>query len=213
MKDTRKTTLMIMALAGACLAGSASADIIRYTISGTLRSTAGSNTEGFDGASLTFVTEFDDSVPYSNFFGNAFAVAVDGSAVVSISGATVGANNTSYSTGQQINFFPTFGSILGGNANPEFTSGSGLAVRLATPSALPIASGSANVVDGGMIELDDFFTGTIDFGDLTMFLPVDFTNDNYALDNAFAAAAFVPTPGGLAVLGISGLVATRRRRG
>lgn len=110
----------------------------------------------------------------------------------------------------QLNFAPTFGSITLGSGSPAFTAPDGNQIFFIL-SDLPVSPGASNAVVGGLFETDDLATGSLPT-DSVGFFNIGEEFDRYALDNAFATAAVIPTPGGLAVLGFGGLLVRRRRR-
>jgi len=195
-----------------CLAGTASAGTIEYTLNGTLRQVGGTDNGGYDGASMTFAIQFDDTVAYGSFFGSGIAVSMPG-ATVEIAGASVGSSNALYTTGSTLNFLPGFGDIVQGGGSPTFSS-AGVDLRLILSDILSVSAGSSNATAGTMMELDDFYTGPINLGGAAVFLPLNSAGDQYTLDNVSALAstvAIVPLPGGfgLAALGLGALATTR----
>ncbi len=201
-----RKNLAVLALVG--MAGAAHGDIIVYTVSGTL-SANGGDAAGLNGASISGVAHYDDEDTYTDRFGLASAGAMGGTPMVTISGAPDGANNTTTPYATDLAFFPTFAGTFTDpdGQHTEFTSGNGTPFQW-TMNTSPSA-GSGNAVIGGAVELDDFAPATLTG------LP-GLTNLNngetYAIINSRITAEFIPAPGTLALLGLGGLVAHRRRR-
>lgn len=212
MRNNMKTTATLAAVTVACLAGITSGAIIEYSITATIRSVGSFDVGGYDGASIEFTTYFDDTAVYGSFFGAPFSqTSADFDSTVVVTGASVPASNTLYnSLSTTLNFAPTFGTLTQGSGSPLFAADDGNQI-LFILSDLPVSPGASNALPGGLFEMDDLATGLFAAGS------VGFNNfgaefNSYELDNAFATAAVIPAPGAMAVLGLGGLLAGRRRR-
>ena len=199
-----KTLATIVAAAGLA-AGTAQAQTITYTLTATANLASGSGADGLDGATFSFTADYDASGLYVNNFGlpsvDAFASSI------TISGSSEGANNTTSGLNNGATFYPTFaGSFDNAGGFIEFNLGNGSLYQFGgntTP-----ATGAGNAVIGGPIELDDFAVGATYTGFGLFNLS---TGDNYTFSNV-RIDAVIPAPASLALLGLGGIAAIRRRR-
>lgn len=198
---------MLSGLLTALMSTSAHAGLISYVWSGTFSSASGGDTSGLDGASFLFDSTFDDINTYVLRFGIPAIIAE--SASLTISGATNAANNGLFSFNTDLAFYPTFAGIFSepGGVFLEAVLGTGVLTLdgNSTPSA-----GSANVIVGGGVELDDFVAATYD-GLLWSIGGEDYDVTNVRISANALPESAVPAPASLALLGL-GLLSLRMRR-
>ncbi len=199
-----KTLATIVAAAGLA-AGTAQAQTITYTFSATASLAAGAGTDGLDGATFSFTADYDASGVYVDNFSLPSVNATSSS--VTISGSSDGANNTTGAFNNGSTFYPTFaGTFDNAGGHMEFNLGNGSLFQFGGNT--DPATGSGNAVIGGAIELDDFADGATYTGFGLINLG---TGDLYSLSNV-RIDAVIPAPASLALLGLGGIAAIRRRR-
>lgn len=202
-----KRTLCVAALAGTC---SAFAGTIDYTVTGRISVVAGFDTDGLDGATFTYAAQFDDNGVYVERFGTAAAVAIAGSATVTISGSSVSSNNTTLVLPVAMAFYPTFaGSFMDPvGLRLEFVAGNG-SVLSWVGNTTP-APGSNSAVVGSDVKQNDFVPATYFGIDGRRALTNVATETRYTFEDVTITA--IPAPGGLAMLGAAALLGAGRRR-
>lgn len=202
-----KTLATLIAAAGLA-AGAAQAQTITYSLSGTLINNGGGDADGLDGATFTYTADFDASGVYIDSFGLPAVVANGGTPTVTISGSSDGANNTSVGMTTGMAFYPTF---AGSFSHPDglqsnFIAGNGSLFEWGGNTSP--ATGSGNAFIGGAIELDDFAVGATYTANYIINLA---TGASYEFGNV-RIDAVIPAPASLALLGLGGIAAVRRRR-
>lgn len=199
-----KTLPAVLAIVAA--AGVAHANIIEYTLSGTL-SPYITDSAGLNGATITVVALFDDSGVYAELSDAPYTAALTGSPLITITGAPNDANNAAYACISDLGFFPTFAGIrsIPEISQTEFycTTGDLLHITMNTQPT----DGSSDAVIGSPVELDDFTPAV--YAGAGMLNRT--TGEGYALNDVTITAEYVPTPGALALLGLAALTARRRR--
>lgn len=189
---------------------SATADVIDYTLTARIRTIAGSDTDGLNGATFTYSARFDDNGAYVERFGLAAAVAIAGTPTVTIAGSSVAANNTTIALPVSMAFYPTF---AGHFMDPvglrlEFVAGNGSLlswVGNTTP-----APGANSAAIGSDIKANDFAPSQYFGIDGRRALTNVSTDTRYTFEEV--TITVIPAPGSLAALALPILIATRRRR-
>lgn len=193
---------MMTAVILACgLAGVAQAQNIDVTLTGTLDLTSGVDLAGLDGASFVMTASFDSNGTWQDLFGLPSADAT--SQGLSVGGSAIGFN-------ENLAYFPTFAGAFSTPDGNHLTFNSGGSLLQFFGNVNP-APGSGDAFVGGSIELDDFDGATyVGTGGSTSVTDLT-SGTTYTLSNAVFTAV-IPAPAGVALLGLGGLVATRRRR-
>ncbi|BDC48866.1 hypothetical protein F183_A11820 [Bryobacterales bacterium F-183] len=189
------------------------ADNISYTYETTLKKYPGSvDGEGLDGARITVNATVNDSAVYQDFFGMP-GVRMNNGATLTVSGASVAANNGTFVMPKLI-FLPGFSGLFTlFGATPLVMLGSGGMFDMRTNS-FPTAEGALAVV-GDTVSLDHFAPAVS--RDIVMF-----SSDTtfYASDTSISAVlvagpdpAAVPEPAVYGLLAVAaGLPMLARRR-
>ena len=202
-----KRILCIAALAGSF---PAFAGTIDYTLSGRISVVSGSDTDGLNGATFTYTAQFDDDSVYVERFGYSAALAIAGSATVTISGSSVSSNNTTLVLPVAMAFYPTFaGSFMDPvGLRLEFVAGNGSVLSWVGNTTPAPGSNSAEV--GTDVKQNDFVPATYFGIDGRRALTNVATETRYTFEDVAITA--IPSPGALAMLGVSTLLGTARRR-
>ena len=203
-----KKTAAVLIAAGA-FAGIANADVIVYEMTGTIGLLGGADAGQLDGASFTFTAYYDDSGVYIDRFG---LPSVDGGlAEYTIAGSGNGANNTTTNSNENSGFYPTFAGNFSSPDGLQLTFNTGDGNFFTYTGNTGATPGSVDAFIGGPIELDDFAPGAT-YGAADGGVAFTGAGGDYTLFNVEITAEYIPAPGALALLGLGGLAASRRRR-
>jgi hypothetical protein len=151
--------LSVLATLGvvAAMAGRADAATIFYDYATTLSLASGSDALGLNGATLDVQVDVDSSAVYINRFGLP-AVVMNNDATVTISGASIGANDGTFAL-SQLAFYPSFAGLFtdpGGIAPVVTLVGGTLTLQINTQAT---GTGGAEAI-GNTVQLSDFGPAT-----------------------------------------------------
>lgn len=152
--------LSVLATLGvvAAMAGRADAATIFYDYTTNLSLASGGDALGLDGATVDVQVDVDSSAVYTNRFGYP-AVVMNNDATVTISGASIGANDGTFAL-SQLAFYPSFAGLFtdpaGGWALVTLPVGGTLTLQINTNAT---GSGGAEII-GNTVQLSDFGPAT-----------------------------------------------------
>jgi hypothetical protein len=198
--------LSVLATLGvvAAMAGRADAATIFYDYATTLSLASGSDALGLNGATMDVQVDVDSSAVYVNRFGLP-AVVMNNDATVTISGASVGANDGTFAL-SQLAFYPSFAGLFadpGGVAATVTLVGGTLTLQINTQAT---GTGGSEII-GNTVQLSDFGPAT------SQNLQLGASNgDVYNQTNTSVTATLAPEPAtlGLVFASFCGLGLLRR---
>jgi hypothetical protein len=188
----------------AAMAGRADAATIFYDYTTTLSLASGTDALGLNGATVDVQVDVDSSAVYANRFGLP-AVVMNNDATVTISGASVGANDGTFALAQ-LAFYPSFAGLFGdpgGVADTVTLVGGTLTLQINTVAT---GTGGAEII-GNTVQLSDFGPATSQ----NLQLPAS-NGDFYNQNNTSVTATTAPEPAtlGLVFASFCGLGLLRR---
>jgi hypothetical protein len=168
------------------LSARANAGLIGYDYKTTLALTSGSDTLGLNGATIEVKVDVSSTAVYATRFGFP-EVPMNNDATVTVTGASVAANNGTFSL-PQLSFYPTFAGLFtepgGAGAVETFPVGGSLTLQINT---VPTAHGSLAHV-GDTVNILDFAPAT------SQNLTLTGTNGSYSQNNTMVTAALINSP-------------------
>ena len=211
----KTVALFVTALAGTAVAASAGQPVATYTlsdinanystVSGMFTASTGSQSSGdFTRPAAGETASFDSG--FATTTSSAYNIAID---VTGNNGTTaLGTGSFTFSDVDGDLFMGTVSGNWSGNSGAIFFTGSLTNVTFDTSNGNGSFDGTSG--DSASIPTGGPFVGSI--VQLTFNFGGGFFTSNFTNQNTLVDAQLVPAPGAAAILGLTGLVATRRRR-